>query len=246
MSNAKPDYGIDAPGAIWKLALAGLAGFALVIFAPKVLHFGPVDFGPHPTGWGLGIVCSTESVLMLIYSKWGKLRHRDCILALHTWRGDEQVLDVGTGRGLLLVGAAKRLQSGHATGIDIWNKEDLSGNSLESTEKNLAVEGVMAQCTLVSENACAMSFADASFDVVVSNLCLHNIYDKTERAKALREIARVLRPGGEAILSDFKHTRQYAKLLREAGLDVRRIRANWIGTFPPLAIVVAKKMEASA
>jgi len=245
MSNEKPDYGIDAPGAIWKLALAGAVGFALALFAPRVLHIGPVDLGLHGMGWGMGIACSTESVLMLVYSKWGKLRHRDRMLALHAWRGDEQVLDVGTGRGLLLVGAAKRLSSGHATGIDIWNKEDLSGNSLELTEKNLAVEGVTAQCTLLSDNACAMSFADAGFDVVVSNLCLHNIYDKTERAKALREIARVLRPGGEAILSDFKHTREYAKLLREAGLDVRRIRANWIGTFPPLAIVVAKK-EASA
>jgi len=246
MSNGKPDYGIDAPGAIWKLALAGVVGLAMALFAPRVIHLGPVDFGPHPTGWGMGIACSTEAVLMLIYSKWGKMRHRDRMLALHTWRGDEQVLDVGTGRGLLLVGAAKRLSSGHATGIDIWNKEDLSGNSLELTTQNLAVEGVSAQCTLLSENACAMSFADGSFDVVVSNLCLHNIYDKKERAKALHEIARVLRPGGEAILSDFRHTREYAKLLREAGLDVRRIRANWVGTFPPLAIVVAKKVEVSA
>ena len=35
--------------------------------------------------------------------------------------GDEKVLDVGCGRGLLLIGAAKRLKSGKATGIDVWD-----------------------------------------------------------------------------------------------------------------------------
>ena len=241
MSNGKPDYGIDAPGAIWKLALAGVVGLAMALFAPRVIHLGPVDFGPHPTGWGMGIACSAEAVLMLIYSKWGKMRHRDRMLALHTWRGDEQVLDVGTGRGLLLVGAAKRLSSGHATGIDIWNKEDLSGNSLELTEKNLAVEGVTAQCTLLSENACAMSFADGSFDVVVSNLCLHNIYDKPTRHKALAEIVRVLKPGGVALISDYKLTKEYAKEFAALGLDVRMQWGSWLTTFPPLRVVIAKK-----
>ena len=45
---------------------------------------------------------------MLVYSKWGKFRHRDRMLNMIAWRGDEHVLDVGTGRGLLIIGAAKR------------------------------------------------------------------------------------------------------------------------------------------
>jgi cyclopropane fatty-acyl-phospholipid synthase-like methyltransferase len=44
------------------------------------------------------------------------------------WKGDEAVRDVGCGHGLMLVGAARRLTTGKATGIDIWQAEDLTGN----------------------------------------------------------------------------------------------------------------------
>jgi len=46
--------------------------------------------------------------------------------------GGEHVFDVGTGRGLLLIGAARRLTSGKGIGIDVWSTKDLSGNSLEA------------------------------------------------------------------------------------------------------------------
>jgi len=86
-----------------------------------------------------------------------------------------------------------------------------------------------------------MSFPDGTFNVIFSNLCIHNIYDKETRFKALAEIARVLKPGGTAILSDYKRTREYADQLRLAGLTVERKAANWLTTFPPLTIVVARK-----
>jgi len=231
----KPDYGIDAPGVIRNLLVIGAA---LLAAGVVLRHFG-YSF-QYPCLWTGGILC-VEGLLMLSYSKWGKLRHRDRMLALHRWRGDEQVLDVGTGRGLLLIGAAKRLTTGRTTGIDIWNAEDLSGNARERTEANLEVEGVAQKCTLVNMGAQKMSFPDGSFDVVVSNLCLHNIYDRTERRKAVREIARVLKPGGEAILSDYKKTSEYARVLREAGLTVQGRMPNLLTTFPPLRIVVARK-----
>lgn len=233
----KRDYGIDAPGVIRNMLVIGIV---LLILFGVARHFGsPWEYA---CGWTGGFLI-VEGNLMLIYSKWGKLRHRDRMLALHKWRGDEQVLDVGTGRGLLLIGAAKRLTTGHATGIDIWNAEDLSGNARERTEENIAVEDVGPRCSLINESAQRMSFANRSFDVVVSNLCLHNIYDRTERRAAVREIARVLKPGGEAILSDYKKTGEYARELRETGLEVRRRMPNLLTTFPPLTIIVARKME---
>jgi arsenite methyltransferase len=114
-------------------------------------------------------------------------------------------------------------------------------NSPEATHRNLEIEGVAARCTLLSVAAQEMPFPDASFDVIVSNLCLHNIYSRPTRERAIAQIARVLKPGGIALLSDYKHTRQYARQLRTLGLTVTRRYGNLLTTFPPLPIVLARK-----
>ncbi len=106
---------------------------------------------------------------------------------------------------------------------------------------NIALEGVADKTTILSEDARQMSFPDASFDVVVSNLCLHNIYDRVSRHEALREIVRVLKPGGVAVISDYKLTGEYANAFRKAGLSVEMCPLDWTGTFPPLRILVARK-----
>jgi arsenite methyltransferase len=176
---------------------------------------------------------------MLAYSKFGKFRHRDRMLAKVNWRGDEQVLDVGTGRGLLLIGAAKRLSTGKAVGIDIWSEKDLSGNSMEATLRNAELEGVADRVKLKTEDVSTMSFPDASFDVVLSNLCLHNIPNAGARKNACLEIARVLKPGGTAVVSDYKNTGSYARAFAEAGLEVQRSGPYLFNTFPPLTILSA-------
>jgi arsenite methyltransferase len=236
----KPDYGIDAPGVVFGF----LAGGSLLVVAGLIV-FKLVSAGPwHRLGISAaitGAVFAIEGLLMLIYSKYGKFRHRERMLAMHKWKGDEHVLDVGTGRGLLLVGAAKKLTSGRGVGIDIWSAKDLSGNAMEKSQQNLALEGVQEKAELRSESACEMSFPPASFDVVLSNLCLHNIPDDVGRILACREIARVLKPGGVALISDYKNTRHYARVLKERGLDVMRSGMKLWATFPPLRIVKAVK-----
>jgi ubiquinone/menaquinone biosynthesis C-methylase UbiE len=179
--------------------------------------------------------------------KVGKFRHRDFMLSMHGWRGDERVLDVGCGRGLLLAGVARRIAqlhgTGHATGIDIWSNTDMGANSAGATERNLELEGVSQLCTLVSKPAQEMPFADASFDLVVSNLCLHNIYDRGLRRRAVGQIARVLKPGGVAILSDYMLTGEYARQLRELGFSVTKRRGSMVITFPPLTVIIARKPQ---
>ena len=62
-----------------------------------------------------------------------------------------------------------------------------------------------------------------TFDVIVTKEVLHNIYNAAERDTAVREIARVLRPGGRLVLGDVRHTGRYTQVLRECGLeDLRR------------------------
>src|ERR1700729_722116 len=240
----KPDYGIDAPAVIRNLFLFGALCLLIGIFAPPVIRFGPVSLTSRSFYWPSGFLIG-EGLLFLLYVKFGKFRHRDFMLGLHSWRGDENVLDVGCGRGLLLVGAAKRIASlsgtGHVTGIDVWSNVDMGGNSAAATQRNLDLEGISDYCTLLSQPAQQMSFPDATFDIVVSNLCIQNIYDQPTRRKALQQIVRVLKPGGVALISDYKLTEEYATEFRNAGLAVEKKRGSVITTFPPLTVVIARK-----
>jgi ubiquinone/menaquinone biosynthesis C-methylase UbiE len=86
-----------------------------------------------------------------------------------------------------------------------------------------------------------MPFPDAIFDVILSNLCIHNIYDTPTRRQALLQIVRVLKPGGIALISDYKRTGEYADEFRNAGLLVEKKRGSLITTFPPLTVVIARK-----
>jgi SAM-dependent methyltransferase len=226
------------------LFLFGTLCLLLGIFAPSPLHLGPVSLVSRSFYWPAGFLIG-EGFLFLLYVKVGKFRHRDFMLRLHSWRGDENVLDVGCGRGLLLAGAAKRIAAlsgnGHATGIDVWSNVDMGGNSAAATQRNLDIEGVCSICTLISQPAQEMSFPDATFDIIVSNLCLHNIYDATTRRQALQQIVRVLKPGGVALISDYKRTGEYADEFRKAGLLVETKRGSLVTTFPPLTVVIARK-----
>ena len=235
----KPDYGIDAPGVIRNLLVIG-AALTISSFFISSIRIGFVTIELKDAARSSGLSCIVGGILMLLYARWGKFLHRDRMLQMITWRGDEQVLDVGTGRGLLLIGAARLLQSGKATGIDVWSTKDLSGNSLARTEANIEAEGMKDRVQLKSDDARKLSFPDASFDVVLSNLCIHNIPDAEGRAQACREIARVLKPGGVALISDFIKTGSYQKVFIASGLKVTRTSMNLL-SFPPLRIIKAEK-----
>ena len=235
----KPDYGIDAPGVVRNLLVIGAALIILGIVFPAI-HLGNVTILWSQSAFWSGGGCFTGGILMLLYAKWGKFRHRDMMLNMLRWRGDERVLDVGTGRGLLLIGAARRLTTGTATGIDVWSTKDLSGNSLARTQANIDVEDVAGKVDLKSDDARKLSFPDASFDVILSNLCIHNIPQAEGRVQACREIARVLKPGGIALISDFINTGAYKKTFASCGLKVSRTQINPL-TFPWLRVVRAEK-----
>jgi len=237
---AKPNYGIDAPGVIRNLLVTAIAVFLLAILFPSV-KIGSISFILRPMAWNFAPWLALGGVLMLIYSKWGKFRHRDRMLSLISWTGNEKILDVGTGRGLLMIGAAKKLTTGKSTGIDIWSGKDLSGNRPENTLRNAELEGVAERVEVRNEDATKMSFPDATFDVILSNVCLHNIPTREGRAKACREIVRVLKPAGVALISDFIHLGEYAAVFRESGATANRAGWFWLDTFPPMGILRVTK-----
>ena len=214
----RPYYGLDAPGAVRNLAIGGAAALVL---AAAAFPLGWAPLARMATGAAIG--CLFVAGWMVWGSKVGKVRERDRLLDSLAWRGDEAVLDVGCGRGLLLIGAARRLTTGKAVGVDIWQAEDLSGNRPEATQENARLEGVSDRVEVKDGDARRLPFADGTFDVVVTKEVLHNMYNAAERDTAVREIARVLKPGGRLLIEDVRHTGRYAQVLRQSGLeDVRR------------------------
>jgi len=163
-------------------------------------------------------------------------------LKLH---GDENLLDLGCGRGAVLLAAAKLLPRGRAVGIDLW-RPDQTGNSPEATLSNAALENVADRVELRTADISDLPFDDNSVDVVVSSLVIHNITNSAGRRQAIKEAARVLRAGGRLAIVDLGFTRQYVKQLHELGLqDVLRRglgwRMWWGGPWFPTHLVTATK-----
>ncbi len=143
--------------------------------------------------------------------------------------------------GLMLLGAAKQLVSGSAFGIDIWQAVDQSGNSPNSMLENAKAESVARRIQLSTADARRIPFPDNTFDVILSNLVLHNIHGKEKRREALHEIVRVLKPGGRIAILDLAHTGQYVQTFRESGLA--EVNRSWLRflIFPPVRLVTATK-----
>lgn len=205
----KPDYGIDAPGLVRTFFLVGVAsgGIAALCFAMSDVWWV----------WALGFAASIMAAyslfmgcMMIFESRVVKLRDRERILNLVDWRGDEAVLDVGCGRGLMMVGAARRVPNGYATGVDIWSDCDQSDNGADSARANAAIEGVADRIRVETADMCEMPFGDHSFDVIVSAWAVHNVALSDDRRRALAEMVRVLKPGGTILLTDIEKYDEYA------------------------------------
>ena len=168
----KRDYGLDAPGVVRGFLFGGpvlfVAGWFLRSWA-RTVPFG-VLIGLGNAMSGAGIVLFIESFLMMASSCYGKFRARDGLLYSLHFRGDEIVLDVGCGHGLLLIAAAKRLPHGRSIGIDLWSQVDQGNNSREVTLENARLEGVANRVEVRDGDMLKLPLADASVDVVVANL----------------------------------------------------------------------------
>jgi SAM-dependent methyltransferase len=238
-----PNYGIDAPILVKAFMAIGIAGCVLAF----ALSFGSNAGLPTwlrfviPPAITMGVWFLLTAAVMLWGSKIGKLRLRDKVIASIPWRDDEQVLDVGCGHGLMLIGAAKQLHSGKAVGIDLWQTADQAGNSRTATWHNAELEKVADRVELIDGDARAMPFPNHQFDVILSSWALHNIYDRPGRDAAIREIVRVLKPGGRLVIIDIRHTAEYAEVLRDGGMaEVHRGRPSFL-FFIPSHVLTAHK-----
>ena len=238
----RPDYGLDAPPVVGNLTVAGgsclaAAGVGYLLLRTSNPGFAVAFF----IILLFSSFCFFLTVLAMIWSsRWGKLLARDRLMDSLDLKDGESVLDVGCGRGLLLIGATKKLKSGKAIGLDIWQTEDLSGNAPEVPLGNARLEGVADRVEAKSGDMRKMPFPDFTFDAVVSNIAIHNIPDIEGRRKAIAEIDRVLRTGGRIGIMDFR-VDEYVDSLRSLGWVDLRVSKRSLLIFPPVRMLTGTK-----
>lgn len=122
----------------------------------------------------------------------GFRRLRDEIIARAELAADDEVVDLGSGTGLLTLPAASRAQRVWA--VDISPR---MGEYLEVKARSAGLDNVeTASASIVS-----LPLVDGAADVAVSNYCFHHV-PAAEKMVALREVYRVLRPGGRVVIGD--------------------------------------------
>lgn len=222
------------------LVQAGLTGCVVAALRRR-------RYWPALLAGGVGGLVTGFTASYLYSSLRGKLDVWEEILDELWLEGDEQLLDIGCGRGAVLVLGARRLPAGRAVGVDVWRRRDQTGNTPAAAERNAAAEGVTDRVELVAADARDLPLPDGSVDVVVSSLAIHNIAGLDGRDRALREAVRVLRPGGRLRIVD-QRVNRYADTLQAAGcvdVSVRRLDWRmWFGTpGDPLMLVRATKPD---
>jgi ubiquinone/menaquinone biosynthesis C-methylase UbiE len=135
-------------------------------------------------------------------------------------RGDEAILDVGCGNGMYLWTLARRRHRGVVAALD------LSRGMLDAAAK-MSDAAMLAQA-----DAQQLPVRDAAFDVV---LAMHMLYHVPDRVLAIRELRRVLRPDGVALVvtNSEEHLRELNELLGAAastalGIDNAPITRNFL------------------
>lgn len=113
---------------------------------------------------------------------------------------DDDLLEIGCGSARLLTEQAAHVR--HIAGLDI------SGIQVAMARKRLGARIAAGTAEMVLGNAMALPWADDSFSVVGSLNCLKFVPDPP---KALREIHRVLRPGGRLVITIDKQTDKWGK-----------------------------------
>jgi arsenite methyltransferase len=236
-------YGVDEPRTIAELGVAGVLCVAVGVLvskytiasAPKTADTA-IIVGP-----GVGFLIFVVAAALYWSSRLGKAREMSKIVNDIPWGGEEVVLDLGCGRGLAMVMAAKRLTTGYALGVDTWPASRLSGNDPKSIGANAESEGVESMVSAAKGFSAQLPLADRSVDVILSGAGLHHLVPPKLRGALFAEMARVLKDGGRVGILDAGNGPEYSALLNRTGLrDVQMHRIRFAG-FPPFHIVLARK-----
>jgi arsenite methyltransferase len=114
--------------------------------------------------------------------------------------GSGRVLDVGAGSGRAAMGVLLARPNATAVGVDIYSGYwGIDENTPERFMKNARIAGVADRADARVGDMRQLPFSDGAFDAVVSSYAIDH-KRREERPKAIAEVARVLKPGGEFLL----------------------------------------------
>jgi arsenite methyltransferase len=210
-----PRYGVDAPAAV-----GGMVAGAGALLAMSAATWRSDRRWSRQLSRLLlvnGLVEALSAATFLHTTLRGKVLVWDEQVKALGLTGAERVLDLGCGRGMVMIAVARRLTTGQVTGVDLWQTKDQSGNSEATTRLNAERARVGDVVDLVTGDMRDLPLPDGHFDVIVSSLAVHNIPGEAGRVEAIREAWRVLAPGGRLRVADFRHVPTYARVLQAAG-----------------------------
>jgi len=232
---AKLSLGIDSPavvrnlylGSIFQLLLTGTLFRFHESIVPSSLF--PTEYVFQVALWsfaGASVLCALSACHMIYTSL---IKKPDIVSNLmfnhlNNLKGNEKVLDVGCGNGILLVELGnKLLQAAEQSqevptfrliGIDIWSDKDQTGNTMLKTQKNIKDNNLGNFTQLLTGDMRHIPCQDERFDLVVSSLAIHNLDGQMERVRALKEIMRVLKPGGQLVIWDIFSQKEYLQFFK--------------------------------
>ncbi|GGX54275.1 class I SAM-dependent methyltransferase [Streptomyces noursei] len=232
---------VDGPWEVTALGVVSVLCWTTAALAPA----GAWRLVPAAGGafFFVGVACFLYSSLS------GKQAVWDDLIDQLAMQGSEHVLDVGCGRGAVLTTAARRLTDGRAVGIDLWRQRDQAGNSALAAWDAARAAHVAERTEFLTADMTELPFGDATFDVVLTSMAVHNVHPLSLRRRAIAETVRVLKPGGMLIMLDIKVRGRVRQLTSLGMCSVTSRSAGprmwWLGPLVRTTVITARKSPAT-
>lgn len=203
MNEEKPKYGWYVKNLILAFSIIGIFGLIVFIIGLNLLGM-------------LGITLSIIGIVLMALFLWPGIGLAAMNIIIDKEDSEVQgmdilskiqspsVLDIGCGTGRTAIKIAKSLpKGGHLNGIDIYNVNAISGNSLATVNRNAELEGVNDKTTFQYGSATEIPFEDNKFHIVNLSSVLHEVHNYEDKERAMKEIHRVLKPKGFIFIGEW-------------------------------------------